>query len=224
MSTNLYLQKLHSLRGTQDPKLPLSKLPKPVTAVDGAGDTTNSQRFVSFDSGNPGGVSKPKIAQICKNCIPRGPNMAYPRHPQNPQSPSSPATMAYAHCGRPGASQVAIGDRPGLTPLHRECEVPWADGAGSGAHRQEASGAQGGEGEGEGGGRGSVTTEALRPRRSETGRKEVVVPAELRKYLRWEYRHDAMAVKVMREFGLVLPRDRELVRTLAFVRVQQGER
>jgi uncharacterized protein (DUF3820 family) len=44
----------------------------------------------------------------------------------------------------------------------------------------------------------------------------------LRKRLGWDYRHDATARLVMDEFALVLPRDRELIRQLAFIRVQQG--
>jgi hypothetical protein len=51
-----------------------------------------------------------------------------------------------------------------------------------------------------------------------------IVPAALRQQLRWDARHDAMAAKIMREFDLKLPRDRELIRQLAFVRVQQGEK
>jgi hypothetical protein len=51
-----------------------------------------------------------------------------------------------------------------------------------------------------------------------------IVPAALREYLRWDHRHDAMAKKISAEFSLQLPRDRELIRQLAFTRVQQGER
>ena len=51
-----------------------------------------------------------------------------------------------------------------------------------------------------------------------------IVPEELRKYLRWDSRHDAMAAQITREFNLKLPRDRKLIRQLAFVRVQQGEK
>jgi len=51
-----------------------------------------------------------------------------------------------------------------------------------------------------------------------------IVPEGLRAYLRWTDRHDAMAAKIMREFDLTLPRDRELIRQLTLVRVQQGER
>jgi uncharacterized protein (DUF3820 family) len=50
-----------------------------------------------------------------------------------------------------------------------------------------------------------------------------IVPEALRYRLGWDYRHDAMARLVMDEFALTLPRDRELVRQLAFIRVQQGE-
>jgi hypothetical protein len=49
-----------------------------------------------------------------------------------------------------------------------------------------------------------------------------VVPAALREYLRWDSRHDRTAAAIMQEFGLYLPRDRELIRQLAFVRVAQG--
>jgi uncharacterized protein (DUF3820 family) len=50
-----------------------------------------------------------------------------------------------------------------------------------------------------------------------------VVPEALRKQLLWDERHDAMARLVADEFKLVLPRDRELIRQLTFIRVQQGE-
>jgi hypothetical protein len=36
------------------------------------------------------------------------------------------------------------------------------------------------------------------------------------------WRHDAMAAQIIVEFNLQLPRDRELIRQLTFVRVQQG--
>ena len=49
-----------------------------------------------------------------------------------------------------------------------------------------------------------------------------IVPAALREFLRWDSRHDAMAATIIREFDLKLPRDRELIRQLAFVRVAQG--
>jgi len=50
-----------------------------------------------------------------------------------------------------------------------------------------------------------------------------VVPAALRELLGWDFCHDAMARLIMDEFALTLPRDRELIRQLAFIRVQQGE-
>jgi uncharacterized protein (DUF3820 family) len=50
-----------------------------------------------------------------------------------------------------------------------------------------------------------------------------IVPDALRYRLGWDARHDAMARLVMDEFALTLPRDRELIRQLAFIRVQQGE-
>jgi hypothetical protein len=51
-----------------------------------------------------------------------------------------------------------------------------------------------------------------------------VVPKALRTFLHWDIRHDQMAVHVMRAYGLSLPRDRELIRQLAFVFVVQKER
>jgi hypothetical protein len=50
----------------------------------------------------------------------------------------------------------------------------------------------------------------------------VVVPAVLRRRLRWDGRHERAAAEIMREFNLTLPRDRELIRQLAVVRVVQG--
>jgi hypothetical protein len=49
-----------------------------------------------------------------------------------------------------------------------------------------------------------------------------IVPQALRSYLRWDSRPDQMAAHILREFNLILPRDRELIRQLAFARVQQG--
>ncbi len=51
-----------------------------------------------------------------------------------------------------------------------------------------------------------------------------IVPQALRGRLRWDARHDREAAKIMAEGGLVLPRDRELIRQLAFVRVAQPNR
>jgi hypothetical protein len=51
-----------------------------------------------------------------------------------------------------------------------------------------------------------------------------IVPGGLRKYLRWDHRHDAMVARIMGEFDLELPRDRELIRQLVFVYVAQGEK
>ena len=48
-----------------------------------------------------------------------------------------------------------------------------------------------------------------------------IVPEALRQRLRWDGRHERMAAKIMVEFNLILPRDRELTRQLTFVRVQQ---
>jgi uncharacterized protein (DUF3820 family) len=60
------------------------------------------------------------------------------------------------------------------------------------------------------------------PMQDEIQKRFEIVP-EARYRLGWDYRHDAMARLVMDEFALTLPRDRELVRQLAFIRVQQGE-
>jgi uncharacterized protein (DUF3820 family) len=49
-----------------------------------------------------------------------------------------------------------------------------------------------------------------------------IVPEKLRQPLGWDFRHDAISRLIIDEFDLVLPRDRELVRQLAFIRVQQG--
>jgi hypothetical protein len=51
-----------------------------------------------------------------------------------------------------------------------------------------------------------------------------IVPLLLHKRLRWDWRHDAMAEKITPEFNLKLPRDRELIRQLAFVSVQQEDK
>jgi hypothetical protein len=50
-----------------------------------------------------------------------------------------------------------------------------------------------------------------------------IVPRALRQQLRWDARHDRAAAQIMTEFGLVLPRDRELIRQLAFMRVAQPD-
>jgi hypothetical protein len=49
-----------------------------------------------------------------------------------------------------------------------------------------------------------------------------IVPEALRDRLGWDCRHDAIARLVMDEFALTLPHDRELIRQLAAIRVQQG--
>ena len=48
-----------------------------------------------------------------------------------------------------------------------------------------------------------------------------IVPHELRDFLRWNERHDREAKKVMAQYQLKLPENRELIRQLAFVRVPQ---
>jgi hypothetical protein len=50
-----------------------------------------------------------------------------------------------------------------------------------------------------------------------------IVPRALRQRLRWDARHDRSAMQIMAEFALILPRDRELIRQLAFVRVAQPD-
>jgi hypothetical protein len=49
-----------------------------------------------------------------------------------------------------------------------------------------------------------------------------VVPKPLRSYLRWTDDHQMVAHKIMRDYGLKLPKDRELIRQLAYLRVQHG--
>src|SRR5262245_60668589 len=49
-----------------------------------------------------------------------------------------------------------------------------------------------------------------------------IVPKDLRRRLGWDERHDRAAAGIIREYGLTLPRDCELVRQLAFARVAQG--
>jgi hypothetical protein len=48
-----------------------------------------------------------------------------------------------------------------------------------------------------------------------------IVPHALRGFLRWDDRHDRESRRIMAEFNLKLPDNRELIRQLAFVRVQQ---
>jgi hypothetical protein len=50
-----------------------------------------------------------------------------------------------------------------------------------------------------------------------------VVPAALRSQLRWDSRHDDAAAQIMRAFNLILPRDRELIRQLAFMWVRHRQ-
>jgi hypothetical protein len=49
------------------------------------------------------------------------------------------------------------------------------------------------------------------------------VPGALRKRLRWDWQHDATAAEAMQEYGLSLPKDRELTRQLAVTRVAWGK-
>jgi uncharacterized protein (DUF3820 family) len=50
-----------------------------------------------------------------------------------------------------------------------------------------------------------------------------IVPEALRDHVGWDELHDAAATRIVAEFGLLLPRDRELIRQLAFVRATQGQ-
>ena len=60
-----------------------------------------------------------------------------------------------------------------------------------------------------------MTTDAPRPHE--------IVPEALRQFLGWDELHDATAARILAESQLSLPRDRELIRQLAFVRVAQGQ-
>jgi hypothetical protein len=51
-----------------------------------------------------------------------------------------------------------------------------------------------------------------------------IIPKNLRTKLRWNEHHDAAPARIIKEFGLQLPCDRELVRQLAFLRVAQPKR
>jgi hypothetical protein len=50
-----------------------------------------------------------------------------------------------------------------------------------------------------------------------------IVPRALRRRLGWDARHDRTAAQIMTEFELILPRDRELIRQLALMRVAQPD-
>jgi len=49
-----------------------------------------------------------------------------------------------------------------------------------------------------------------------------IVPEALHRKIGWDIRHHFMAEKIVDRFGLVLPRDRELVRLLAVVYLLGG--
>jgi hypothetical protein len=51
-----------------------------------------------------------------------------------------------------------------------------------------------------------------------------IVPEALHRKVGWDIRHHFMAEKIIDRFGLVLPRDRELVRQLAVVYVMGGHK
>jgi uncharacterized protein (DUF3820 family) len=50
-----------------------------------------------------------------------------------------------------------------------------------------------------------------------------IVPEALRDRFGWDELHDAAAAQIIAKFNLSLPRDRELIRQLAFVRVAQSQ-
>src|SRR5215831_10038151 len=54
-------------------------------------------------------------------------------------------------------------------------------------------------------------------------RQNEIVPEALRFRFGWDEQHDAAAARIIAEFKLSLPRDRELIRQLALLRVAQGE-
>jgi hypothetical protein len=51
-----------------------------------------------------------------------------------------------------------------------------------------------------------------------------ILPEALHRKVGWDIRHHFMAEKIIDRFGLVLPRDRELVRQLAVVYVMGGHK
>ena len=55
-------------------------------------------------------------------------------------------------------------------------------------------------------------------------REPIVASSEVRRKIGWDGRHEAMADRIIEEFKLKLPRDRELIRQLALIRIQQGQR
>ena len=54
-------------------------------------------------------------------------------------------------------------------------------------------------------------------------RQGEIVPEALRHRFGWDERHDAAATQIIAKFNLSLPRDRELIRQLAFLRVAQSQ-
>jgi hypothetical protein len=50
-----------------------------------------------------------------------------------------------------------------------------------------------------------------------------VVPGALRVRLRWDWQHDEAAAEVMQEYGLNLPKNRELIQQLVVTRVAWGK-
>jgi hypothetical protein len=54
-------------------------------------------------------------------------------------------------------------------------------------------------------------------------REPFPISPEMAKRVGWDFRHDAIARLIRDEFALMLPRDAELIRQLALLRVQQGD-
>lgn len=50
----------------------------------------------------------------------------------------------------------------------------------------------------------------------------IIASAAVRRAVGWTARHDDMAALIMKQYSLKLPRDRELIRQLTLVRIQQG--
>jgi uncharacterized protein (DUF3820 family) len=58
---------------------------------------------------------------------------------------------------------------------------------------------------------------------SDDERQDEIIPEALRYRFGWDELHDVVAARIIVEFKLFLPRDRELVRQLAVLRVAQSE-
>jgi hypothetical protein len=69
----------------------------------------------------------------------------------------------------------------------------------------------------------AISTLANDEQAEHTCEPDEVVAGALRPRLRWGWQHDAEAADVMQEYGLDLPKDRELIRQLAVTRVAWGK-